>query len=85
MKRFLQLLELAVKILPLVVSVVKTLESAVPVGGQGAFKSEMLTSIVEAVYEEGGDELPPLASVIGMVGKVASGVVSLFKKTGLFQ
>jgi hypothetical protein len=85
MKRFLQLLELAVKILPLLISVVKALESAVPVGGQGVSKGEMLVSIVEAVYEEAGDELPPLASVIGMVGKLASGVVSLFKKTGMFQ
>ena len=85
MKRFLQMLEFAIKILPLVVAGVKALESAVPVGGQGPSKADMLNSIVAAVYEEGGEDLPPLAAVIGMVSKIAGGAVALFKKTGLFQ
>ncbi len=84
MKRFLQLMELAVKLLPIVVSAVKAIEDAAPVAGQGASKAELLKAIIDAAYEAGGEDLPPLASVLGLVNKLTGGVVALFKRAGIF-
>lgn len=85
MKKFVQLLELAVKLLPIIVSGVRALEEAAPVGGQGLSKAQVLSSIVASVYEEAADDLPPLQSITGLVEKIASGMVGLFKKAGIFQ
>jgi hypothetical protein len=85
MKRFLQLLELAVKLLPMIVAAVKAIEDAVPVAGQGPSKAELLKAMIDAAYEAGGEDLPPLASVFGLVDKLTGGVVALFKRAGIFK
>lgn len=84
MKHFLQLMELAVKLLPIIVSAVKAIEEAAPVAGQGASKAELLRSLVSSAYEAAGDDLPPLASIAGLVDKLTGGIVRLGKQTGMF-
>ena len=84
MKRFLQVMELAVKILPMVVVAVRTIEDAAPVPGQGTSKAEVLRSMVAAAHEAAGDDFPPLASVLSMVDKLTGSVVILLKRCGIF-
>jgi hypothetical protein len=84
MKRFLQVLELAVKLLPMIVAAVKAIEDAAPVAGQGPSKAELLKAMIDAAYEAGGDDLPPLASILGLVDKLTGGIVALFKRAGIF-
>jgi len=85
MKRFLQLIEMAVKLLPLVVAAVKAIEEAAPVSGQGPLKAELLKSMVDAAYATGDDDLPPLSSVIALVNRLTAGVVALCKQAGIFK
>lgn len=85
MKRFLQGMELAIKLLPMIVAAVKAIEDAAPVAGQGPSKVELLKAMVEAAYEAGGDDLPPLSSVFALVNKLTGGIVTLFKQAGIFK
>lgn len=84
MKRFLQAMELAVKLLPIIVAAVKAIEEAAPVAGQGPSKAELLRALVASAYEAAGDDLPPLSSIAGLVEKLTGGIVRLFKQAGVF-
>jgi hypothetical protein len=85
MKRFLQGLELTVKLLPIIIAAVKSIEEAAPVADQGPSKAEFLKSMIHGAYEAGGDDLPPLPTVIALVDKLTGGIVTLFKQAGIFK
>jgi hypothetical protein len=82
--KILQWLEFGIKIFPLVVQLVRAFEDAVPAGGQGAAKGEALKALVAGIYEEAGDNLLPVDKVLALIGKMATTIVALFKKTGVF-
>lgn len=84
MKRFVQCIELVVKLLPSIVAAVQAIETAVPVAGQGASKAELLRTLVIAAYGAAGEDLPPEATVLAAVDRVTAGVVSMLKQTGKF-
>lgn len=82
--RILQWLEFGIRIFPLVVQLVKAFEEAVPSGGQGPAKAEALKLLIAGIYEEAGEEKFPLDRTLALVDRMATTIVSLFKKTGIF-
>lgn len=85
MKQLLQILKLIVSLLPAIVELVKAIEAQVPIPGVGPAKLDLLKDIVTDAYEGlTPDEQQGLSleTVVGVIAKVASGVVKLFNKTG---
>ena len=77
----------ALKLLPLVLTVVRTVEDAIPLPGQGKKKLDLVLDTIKTVYD-GSAELAKdfswdklVAIVVPMVGKI----VDLHNELGLFQ
>jgi hypothetical protein len=78
---------IVLKLLPLILSVVRSVEDAIPLPGQGRKKLDLVLDILKTAYEASGslaaefswDKL--VAIVVPMVGKI----VDLHNALGLFQ
>lgn len=73
-----QNLMLVLKLLPLIIEVLKTLEAAIPLPGQGAAKLAALKEILIKTDGAVSALWPTIESAVGIL-------VDLFNKTGVFK
>ncbi len=73
------------KLLPDTIKFVQTLEEAVPVKGQGAAKLEVLKGLLQGTFETVQQAETTFEQVWPGLSKVVTGLVKLFKLTGLFK
>lgn len=73
-----QQLKLIVQILPVLIDLIRSIESALPEGGLGKQKLQFVRELIQNIAPELLDNWP-------MIEKVVSAVVGLFNQIGIFK
>ena len=84
MTAFFTIIKLIITILPLIIDLIKALESALPQAGLGSDKLSVVRTVFESAYSVADETLPEIEKTWGIVQKVINAVVALFNKTGEF-
>ncbi len=85
MRRFLSALRIIVSVLPVVASLVKTLEQVLPIPGAGGSKLDLLQGVITDVYQtldETDRKEFSLQSVLAIAASLAARLVATFNKGG---
>jgi hypothetical protein len=85
MTNFLQIFTLIVKILPLIIETMKTVEETIPGDSKGEQKLAIVRGILEAAYNAAGDMVVKFPDIWTAVEKTIGGLVSVFNKLGIFK
>lgn len=81
---FLNLLKSAVALLPILIDAIKAVEAAVPQTGQGPAKLDAVKAILQSAYALAGAVMPAFDKLWPMLAGMASALVALFNKAGVF-
>jgi hypothetical protein len=74
-----------IKILPLAINLIKSIEEQWPDAGQGAHKLELLKAAIEAIMPQLEIALETLETLWPAVVAFATKAVALFNKSGVFR
>lgn len=85
MTNFIKILQAVLLTLPAVIEAIRAIEAAVPVGGKGADKLQLLREMVASVYDTAGDVGVAFADLWPTLERTVTGVVALFNKSGVFK
>ena len=85
MNNFIQIMKLVVMLLPMIVEIVRAVETAMPEKGQGAAKLEAVRVMVESVYKVASDSMPAFEQVWAAAQGIVAATVSLYNATGVFK
>ena len=85
MTRFVKLLQALLLILPAIIDAIRAIEAAVPVGGKGADKLQLLRELIAGVYDTAGDVGVAFADLWPTIERTVASVVALFNKAGVFK
>jgi len=80
MSQIIATLKLIVQILPVLAEMVRALESAVPEGGKGAQKLEVIREVLTSAYAATGEITVPFLALWQAVEKVVSVLVKAITK-----
>jgi hypothetical protein len=83
--QFLTILKTILTLLPLLIEAVKAIEAAVPQGGQGAAKLDLIRQTLQAGYEVASDATVKFEAIWPALQSVIGSVVTLFNATGAFK
>jgi hypothetical protein len=72
-------------LIPTIISIIKSIEEALPQAGLGAEKLAIIRQIFEEAYKSVAEAMPDMEKVWAVVKKVIDLFVGLFNKTGAFQ
>mgnify|MGYP001198479468 CR=1 FL=1 len=77
----------ALKLLPLVLSVVKAVEEAIPLPGQGQKKLDLVLAVIKSAYDASTDLAKEFSfeKLISLVVPMINQIVALNNALGLFQ
>lgn len=85
MGSFVTIIKVALQLLPLIIEAIKAIEAAMPAGGNGAAKMEVIKTTVQSAMEVAKTTETTFEAVWPTISAMSSGVVSLFNAVGLFQ
>ena len=85
MAQFLAILSLISKLFPVIVELVKTVEAAVPIGGQGAAKLSMFKAMLQSAYGHFTDTTVAFDALWPMLQPIIGSLVSMYNSSGLFK
>lgn len=85
MTNFLAIIQIVVQLLPLITQVVQSIEQAMPQGGQGAQKLEMVRATLQAAYTAAGDVTIAFEKVWPAIATTVSGLVAMYNAAGTFK
>ncbi len=80
MPQFLSLFKTLVSLLPTLAQAVRLIEEAVPAGGQGAKKLEVVREALQASYAATQDLTTPLTSLWPVIERTVAALVKLITK-----
>ncbi len=72
-------------LLPVVLSLVRTAEDAMPVGGRGADKLQLVRETLEAAFEAAGDAVVEFKDIWPAVHRLIGALVRLLNAGGVFR
>jgi hypothetical protein len=77
----------ALKLLPLVLSVVKAVEEAIPLPGQGQKKLDLVLAVIKSAYDASTDLAKEFSfeKLVSLVVPMINQIVALNNALGLFQ
>ncbi len=77
----------ALKLLPLVLSVVKAVEEAIPLPGQGQKKLDLVLAVIKSAYDASTDLAKEFSfeKLVALVVPMINQIVALNNALGLFQ
>jgi hypothetical protein len=77
----------ALKLLPLVLSVVKAVEEAIPLPGQGQKKLDLVLAVIKSAYDASTDLAKEFSfeKLVSLVVPMINQIVALNNSLGLFQ
>jgi hypothetical protein len=77
----------ALKLLPLVLSVVKAVEEAIPLPGQGQKKLDLVLAVIKSAYDASTDLVKEFSfeKLVSLVVPMINQIVALNNALGLFQ
>ena len=82
---FISIIKLALSLLPIIIEAIKAIEAALPTGGNGAAKMDVIKTTVQTAMDTATEVEHTFSSVWPTINAMASGVVSLFNTVGLFK
>ncbi len=85
MSNFVTILRLVIQLLPVVIEAIKAVEAAVPQGGQGTQKLEMVRGILQSAYDVAGNLEATFDQLWPVLRSAISGVVSVYNAAGTFK
>lgn len=85
MAQFIQILKLVLTILPLILDAVKAIEAALPEGGKGSAKLQMIKDVLQASYSTASDISMSFDQLWPTLEKTVTAVVTLYNSTGAFK
>ena len=83
--KFFQILGFVVQILPMMLQMIKSVEEAVPGGGNGKDKMSMVRQALEVVVQESGDLKMSFEEIWPTLEKIIGIAVRTFNATGIFS
>lgn len=81
----LQTIKLILSLLPMILDVVRAIETALPDGGQGAAKLALVRQTIEAGYSVATDTVGTFEALWPALEKTIGAVVTLFNAAGAFK
>ncbi len=83
--QYVMIIRTVLALLPVIIDAEKAIESAFPVGGQGAAKLQAIRNIIEAAYNTVADATVTFDKLWPAIQSAIGAVVSLGNSTGLFK
>ena len=74
----LETIKLILQLVPIILELVKSVETQIPEGGKGKAKLDFIQSVLSDAY-------PQIMNVWGIVEKIISSAVTLYNTTGVFK
>jgi len=84
MGSFISIIKVALQLLPIIIEAIKAIEAAMPAGGNGAAKMEVIKTTVQSAMTVADQAEHTFEAVWPTISAMSSGVVSLFNAVGLF-
>lgn len=85
MARFVLFLQVLAQLLPVIVAFVRSIEAALPAGGQGAQKLALFRELIAGSYQSAGEVSVALEDILPAAERAASAVVGMFNRSGAFN
>lgn len=82
---FITIFKLAISLLPTIIEAIKTIEAAIPSGGAGAQKLELLKSILQSTYSASNETAGQFEKLWPVIQSSVSGIVTLFNNLKVFS
>lgn len=83
--KYIQILKLIVSLIPTLVSLIKSLEEAIPEPGKGTQKLETLRGILESGYAVANDIGVTMEELWPALSSTINALVAAFNSTGVFK
>lgn len=83
--QYLSIIKLVLSLLPLIIDVVKAVETAMPASGQGANKLALVHDVLQEAYNAGTGAVAKFEDVWPVLQNTVTSVVTFFNTTGLFK
>lgn len=83
--KFLELLKIALALIPNILTIIKSLEEALPTPGNGASKLVALKELLAAAYNAITDIKPNFESLWPIIEKIVAAAVGFYNSVGIFR
>lgn len=83
--QFFEILKLIISLFPLLIKAIQAVEEAIPVGGKGADKLELLKSLVQTAYETSNKVSASFEQIWPALSGTVKAIVTAFNNTGTFK
>lgn len=83
--QYLTIIKTVLSLLPVILEVVRAIETALPEGGQGAQKLALIRNALAAAFSAAGDAAVSFDAIWPALEKTVAAVVGLFNSVGAFQ
>jgi len=83
--QFFEILKLIISLLPLLIKAIQAVEEAIPGGGKGADKLELLKSLVQTAYETSNKVTVSFEQLWPSLAGTIQAIVKAFNNTGTFK
>lgn len=84
MNAFIEIVRLIAQLLPMVIEIIKAVESQVPESGKGQEKLALVRELLQVAYDAGDDVDQAFDEVWPTLKRVIDSVVSAFNRLGIF-
>lgn len=83
--KFLELLKIALALIPQILAIIRSLEEALPTPGNGAGKLAALKALLAAAYDAIADAKPNFESLWPIIEKIVAAAVGFYNSVGIFR
>lgn len=83
--QYLTIIKTVLSLLPVILEVVRAIETALPEGGQGAQKLALIRNALAAAFSAAGDAAISFETIWPALEKTVAAVVGLFNSVGAFK
>lgn len=84
MNAFIEVVKLIAQILPLIIEIIKAVESQVPESGKGQEKLTLVRELLQVAYDQGEEIGSSFDEIWPTLKKVIDSVVAAFNRLGIF-
>lgn len=85
MEKFLLVMRLLVQLLPVLIDIIKTVETAIPGAGKGEQKLAMVREMMEAAYSYAGIAAVKFDEVWPTIQRLITSIVTTYNSVGIFK
>lgn len=82
---FIEILKMILTLFPLVIQAVQAIEAAIPTGGNGQAKLELIKNTLQSAYDASTQAFGTFEQIWPVLKNVVSGIVTAFNATGIFK